>query len=57
MNCKKATQLLSLQLDEPLAFMDTAKLKFHLKICRGCSAFSSNISLIKKAAQHFENQD
>jgi predicted anti-sigma-YlaC factor YlaD len=57
MNCKQATQLLSRQLDERLELIDTARLKFHLSVCRGCSAFSQNMSVIKKATQQFEQRE
>jgi predicted anti-sigma-YlaC factor YlaD len=57
MNCKQATQLLSRQLDERLEFMDTARLRFHLGICSGCSAYSHNMSVIRKASQQFAQHE
>lgn len=39
MNCKKATALMSQQMDLPLTLKERMSLRFHLMMCSGCTNF------------------
>ena len=51
MSCKKATHLMSQQLDRKLTARETASLKFHLMMCTGCTNFKDNMSFLRKACE------
>lgn len=51
MSCKKATHLMSQQLDRKLSARETVALKFHLMMCTGCTNFKDNMSLLRKACE------
>lgn len=48
-SCKRATELLSKQMEEPLPLKDELALKLHLFICEFCEKFAQQIQLIRKA--------
>lgn len=48
-SCKKATELISKRMDEPLSFKEEVSLKLHLFICEFCEKFSQQAGLIRKA--------
>lgn len=51
LNCKQASALMSRAMDEKLPFGKKMALKLHLFICHGCTNFSSQIYLLRKAAR------
>jgi hypothetical protein len=48
-DCKEASRLLSLAMDERLPFWQRAKLRLHLAICDACTNFSRNLRLLRRA--------
>lgn len=51
MSCKKATHLLSQQLDRMLSATETMALRFHLMMCSGCTNFRSNMTFLRKVCE------
>lgn len=56
LNCKQASELMSLAMDTPLPFGKRMALKFHLMMCEGCLNFLSQISFLRKAAGRFDQK-
>lgn len=57
MNCKKATQLLSEQLDQSLSRKEKIALQFHLGICSGCRNFSRHMKKIHSISKDYVKGD
>jgi predicted anti-sigma-YlaC factor YlaD len=51
MSCKKATHLMSQQLDRKLSTGETMSLKFHLMMCTGCTNFKKNMAFLREACE------
>jgi hypothetical protein len=49
LSCKEATQLASQGLDRKLGLWERLALRLHLAICDGCSNFSRQLALLRKA--------
>lgn len=49
MDCKQATGLVSQSLDRKLSLAERLALRYHLFICRACSAFKLQITQIRSA--------
>lgn len=47
-SCRKATELLSRQLDEPLSLWDRGRLRLHLLICHACRVFERRLTQIRR---------
>lgn len=56
-SCKKATELLSKQMEEPLDQSEELSLKLHLFICECCVKFREQIRLISKALRKDEKNE
>jgi predicted anti-sigma-YlaC factor YlaD len=56
LSCKKATQLMSEELDRDLSFSEWAALKAHLAICTGCRAVSGQLKALRRALQQLFEQ-
>ncbi|KFZ37764.1 hypothetical protein HR45_07860 [Shewanella mangrovi] len=54
--CKRATELLSQQLERPLHFGEKVSLKCHLLVCRGCTNFGSQISVLRELSREYQRQ-
>ena len=52
-SCYKATQLISLSNERPLAFREQASLRIHLMICSMCRNFQTNSKTLSKAMAEF----
>lgn len=55
LNCKHASELMSQSMDTSLPFGKKMSLKIHLMMCHGCANFLSQISFLRKAANHFDS--
>lgn len=55
MNCKDVMTKLST--DENLSFMQKMDLKFHLLMCRGCTRFMKQLSLMKDSVENIITSD
>ncbi|QSX33293.1 zf-HC2 domain-containing protein [Shewanella avicenniae] len=54
--CKKATQLLSEQLERPLGFGEKVSLKCHLFVCRGCTNFGEQMTVLRKISREYSHK-
>ena len=48
-SCKRATELISKKMDEPLSFSEGAALAIHLFICEFCEKFKQQVDIIGRA--------
>jgi hypothetical protein len=49
LSCKEVSRLLSRGQDRPLGFTEGVRLRVHLAICDGCTAFSNRLAFLRKA--------
>lgn len=57
MNCKKATRLLSEQLDRKLTLRERVALSIHLSMCSGCRNFSKQMDVIRGFCKSYADSD
>lgn len=57
LSCKEATRLLSRREDERLSLAESAALRLHLAICRGCRAVSEQIPFLRRALTKYFDLD
>jgi predicted anti-sigma-YlaC factor YlaD len=57
LSCRRATELLSEQLDRELSLKETAALKAHLLVCRGCRAVDHQFRFLRQAIRSLVDQD
>ena len=56
LSCKAASRLLSQREDRRLGLAESAALRLHLVICRGCRALSKQIPFLRRAlARYFDD--
>ena len=56
LSCKEATRLLSQREDRSLSLAESAALRLHLAICRGCRALGEQIPFLRRAlARYFDS--
>ncbi|NOU01490.1 MAG: zf-HC2 domain-containing protein [Gallionella sp.] len=53
LNCKQASELLSQALDRDITLREKILLKLHLLICHGCSNFSKQMTVMRKACRSY----
>ncbi|WP_227718310.1 zf-HC2 domain-containing protein [Microbulbifer sp. Q7] len=53
MNCKQATQLLSLQQERPLSRREKFSLRFHLMLCKACRNFSTQMDSLRTISRRY----
>jgi hypothetical protein len=46
--CRKATELISLSMDQRLSLRQRWSLAFHLAVCRGCRQFQRQVRLMRQ---------
>ncbi len=56
-SCKEATHLVSEGLDRRLGLAERLALRLHLAICDGCSHFSRQMQLLRKAMRRLAEFD
>ena len=57
-SCRKATELISRSLEEPLALKDELLLRVHLFLCETCDLFRKQTALLRRAGRRAqENLD
>ncbi len=47
-SCKKATEFISLSMDQPLGIRDSVALRTHLLVCSLCRNFQKNLISLRK---------
>lgn len=53
MTCKRATQLMSEELDRPLSLRERVMLGLHLMMCSGCTHFRRQMSFLRRACRRW----
>jgi hypothetical protein len=48
MSCRKATHLMSQELDRKLSTRERMALRFHVLMCSGCTNFRRNMSFLRR---------
>jgi len=56
LSCKQATRLVSQGLDRELGFTERVRLRVHLAICDGCTNFSKQVALLRRAMAKLAEQ-
>jgi predicted anti-sigma-YlaC factor YlaD len=56
LSCKQVTRLVSQGLDRDLGFTERVRLRVHLAICDGCTNFSSQMTLLRRAMAKLAEQ-
>jgi hypothetical protein len=56
MNCKRATRLMSQELDRPLTFRERTSLRMHVMMCDGCSNFRKQMAYLRDIARRWGNK-
>ena len=51
LTCKKASMLVSRELDAKLGFAYRVQLRFHLMICSGCHNFQKQVTFLRQACR------
>lgn len=49
MSCRKATHLMSQELDRELSRTERMALRFHVFMCSGCTNFRQNMAFLRRA--------
>jgi hypothetical protein len=52
--CRRATELMSQQLDRPLRWQERLSLRFHLMMCNACTECDRQFELLHRAGAHYE---
>lgn len=53
MQCKQATQLLSLRQERPLNRREKFSLQFHLMLCKGCRNFAAQVDSLRAISRGY----
>ena len=53
MSCKRATELLSRQMDEKLSFRERFALRCHVAICKGCQQFEKQLVVLRGMSSRY----
>lgn len=57
MKCREAHKLVIRAQDAPLTLKERIGLRFHLLICRACSAFDQQMAFLREACRRFPGND
>ena len=57
LNCRETSRLLSQGRDGRLGFTDRLALRFHLRLCDGCTQFSRQLDFLRRAMQAYPGPD
>ncbi len=57
LNCKQATELMSLGMDRKLSMREKLSLRFHLMMCSGCRNFSKQMDFLRDGFRRFTHRD
>lgn len=53
LNCKQATELMSREQDDSLAFGEHLSLRFHVAMCAGCRNFRKQMAFLHTACARY----
>ena len=51
-SCRKAAELLSQRMDEPLGWLDSLRLRVHLSMCGNCSNVEDQLACVQSTTAH-----
>lgn len=57
LNCERASELLSRALDERLPVTTRMRLRFHVTLCRCCSALEKNFGMLRSTVRQSRSGD
>jgi predicted anti-sigma-YlaC factor YlaD len=57
LNCRQATQLMSLAMDRKLGVRQKLGLRFHLMMCSGCRNFNRQMDFLRQGVRKFTGRD
>lgn len=55
MNCERASQLMSQELDRPLSWRERMGLRLHLLFCDGCRNFRKQMAFLRDAVRRWRD--
>lgn len=56
-SCKRATELLSEEQDRDLSFTEWSALHAHLALCKGCTAVSEQLKLLRRVIRRLLEEE
>ena len=56
-SCRRASELMSLQMDQPLVWHQRVRLRAHLMICAGCRRAQQQFAFLRTAARQLDRRD
>ncbi|MDH5538958.1 MAG: zf-HC2 domain-containing protein [Rhizobacter sp.] len=56
-SCRKAAELLSQRMDEPLGWVDSLRLRMHLSMCGNCSNVEDQLACVQSATSDLFTAD
>lgn len=57
LNCKQATELMSMRMDKELSMPQRIGLRLHLMMCKGCRNFSGQMDFLRQVSSKFPQRD
>ena len=57
LNCKQATELMSMRMDKELPMPQRMGLRLHLMMCKGCRNFSRQMDFLRQVSSKFPQRD
>ena len=57
LNCKKITELISLEYEQPLTLKQKIELKLHLMMCPRCRGFARNSEKVEQMMKQFGEEN
>jgi predicted anti-sigma-YlaC factor YlaD len=57
LNCKQATELMSMRMDKELTVPQRMGLRLHLMMCKGCRNFSRQMDFLRHVSSKFPQRD
>ncbi len=57
LNCRQATQLMSLRMDRKLGVRQKLGLRLHLMMCSGCRNFDRQMDFLRRGLRRFTQRD
>ncbi|MEG9498196.1 zf-HC2 domain-containing protein [Mannheimia indoligenes] len=55
LNCKKITELISLECEKPLTLTQKIELKLHIMMCPRCRSFYKNCHIVEKYVKELKH--
>lgn len=56
-SCRRATELLSMKMEQPLRWHESISLRLHLRICDGCRRAETQMKFLRQASQEWARRN